>query len=312
MTSMDYYVVLGVDRNASAKEIKRAFRRLARQHHPDVNPGSEEAENRFKEINEAHEVLSNPETRRAYDTYGAQWRHAGRMEEMRRQGGFPGGDGGFGGFRSRGGVFGGMEEIFNQFFGGTAGGSGRRGGRVRTPPSNVEASVEITLEEAFEGATRTVTVPGAQGRTRRLQVEIPAGVDTGARVRIAGAGAQTDVGAPGDLYLNIAVKPHPVFTRRGADLTTEVPVSVYNAMLGGEVQVPTLGGKKLALKIPRETQNGKTFRLSGQGMPRMDGTRHGDLYARVVVTLPSHLSEREQELLEELKALQAGGNVQDA
>ena len=309
MTNMNYYTVLGVDRNASAKEVKRAFRRLARQHHPDVNPGNEEAERRFKEINEANEVLSNPETRRAYDTYGDQWRHADKMDEMRRQRGFAGDDGGF---RSRGGVFSGMDGIFSQFFGGTADGFGRQGERIRTVPSNVEASVEVTLEEAFKGATRTVTVPGAHGRTRRLQGEIPAGVDTGSRVRITGAGPQTDVGAPGDLYLNIAVRPHRVFTRRGADLTTEVPVSVYDAMLGGEIQVPTLGGKKLALKVPRETQNGKTFRLSGQGMPRMGDTRHGDLYAKVVVTLPSQLSEREQELVEELKALQAGGNAQDA
>lgn len=298
MATKDYYAVLGVSRDASEKEIKRVYRRLARQYHPDVNPGNEDAERRFKEINEAFEVLSDPGNRRKYDSYGDQWQHADQIEQMRQQGNFQWGpNGGF--ENTRTGGFGGMEDTLGQFFGEL----GRRAsGRHRTQ-TNVEATVDITLEEAYSGATRTVTIPTMDSGARRLEVNIPAGVDTGSRVHIARAGTQRKSGNAGDLYLNIEVRPHRTFTRKGSDLTTEVKVPVYVAILGGEIQVPTLKGKRLALKLPPETQNGRTFRLAGQGMPKTGGKGHGDLLVKVEATLPSDLSEQERELIKQLQAI---------
>lgn len=318
MQGKDYYSVLGVPRSASDREIKRAFRRLARQYHPDVNPGNHEAEERFKEINAAFEVISDPEARGKYDRFGDQWRYADQIDEMRDQrGGFgfsPGGmSGGFGGN---------LNEILGQFFGGGqqrgsghpfgafGGGQRRRG---PTQPANIEAAVDISLEEAYEGTNRTVTVPGP-GRTRRLEVNIPAGVDTGSRVRVAGAGSPGGArGRPaGDLFLNVSVRLHPSFKRSGNDLIVEVGVPMLDALLGGEVQVPTLRGRSLALRVPPETQNGQGMRLSGQGMPR-SGTAHsspsdfGDLYVNIRVELPTRLSDRERELIEELRAARAPG-----
>ncbi len=313
MQGKDYYSVLGVSRSASDREVKRAFRRLARQYHPDVNPGNLEAEERFKEINEAFEVISDPDARSKYDRFGDQWRYADQINEMHSQrGGFgfsPGGmSGGFGGN---------LNEILGQFFGGGQQGGGGHpfggGQRRRGParPANVEAAVEVSLEEAYEGTARTVTVPGP-GRTRRLEVNIPAGVDTGSRVRIAGAGSPGGAsGRPaGDLFLNITVRSHPSFKRSGNDLIVEVGVPMLDALLGGEVQVPTLRGRSLALRVPPETQNGQGMRLSGQGMPRQGTTQSdpsdfGDLFVNIRVELPTGLSDRERELLEELRASRA-------
>lgn len=298
MATQNFYAVLGVARDASDKEIKRVYRRLARQYHPDVNPDNEEAERRFKEINEAFEVLSNPENRRKYDAYGDQWQHADQIEQMRQQGNYQWGpNGGF--ENARTGGFGGMEDALGQFFGGL----GRRASGRRRAQTNVQATVDITLEEAYSGTTRTVTIPTMDSGARRLEVNIPAGVDTGSRVHIAGAGTQRERGTAGDLYLNIEVRSHPTFTRKGSDLTTEVKVPVYVALLGGEIQVPTLKGKTLALTLPPETQNGRTFRLAGQGMPKTGGKGHGDLFVKVEATLPSDLSERERELIEQLQAI---------
>ena len=304
MQSKDYYSVLGVSRSASDREIKRAFRRLARQYHPDVNPGNRDAEDRFKEINEAFEVVSDPESRRKYDQFGEQWRYADQISDMRQRGGF----GGFGQNLEEilGRAFGGAHQGAGNPFGAFGGGQRRRG---PTRPASVEAAVEISLEEAFEGTKRTVTIPGP-ARTRRLEVNIPAGVDTGSRVRVAGAGSPGGAaGRPaGDLFLNVTVQPHASFKRSGNDLVTEVAVPMLDALLGGEVQVPTVRGRSLALRVPPETQNGQSMRLSGQGMPK-PGTEgngpseFGDLYVTVRVELPSELSDRERELLQELKAV---------
>jgi len=309
----DYYRILGVSRDADEKEIKRAYRRLARKYHPDVNPGDKEAEERFKEINEAYEVLSDPEKRRKYDQLGAAWR------EWERMGGRPGdfdwsqwvstAPGGqrvyvrYGTAEDLEDLFGGsspFSEFFTRLFGGMAGAPG--GFEFRARPrrgQDLEQEVEISLEEAFHGTTRLLQKNG-----RRLQVKIPPGAHTGLRIRMAGEGAPGAVGGePGDLYLRIHVAPHPRFERRGDDLYVTVPVDLYTAVLGGKVRVETLGGPVM-LTIPPGTQNGQTFRLRGKGMPRLrQPGEHGDLYARVEVRLPTRLTPRQRELFEELHRL---------
>jgi len=335
----DYYETLGVPRTATQAEIKKAFRKLARQHHPDVKPGDAAAEARFKAVNEAHEVLSDPAKRKRYDELGADWARYG-----------PGGPGGAGGgsgtgadpfgpggpfagyagggpagtgpggvryeFRTVGADDAGFSDFFRMFFGGgmaggadidalggmggggarrasatraagagsrasDQGGAGSHGGRGRPGrQAPVEAQVEVTLEEAASGTTRIVEVDG-----RRLEVRIPRGVDTGSRVRVRGKG-----GDGRDLVLVVRVPPHRVFTRSGADLSRDLPVTLREALLGAEVPVATLDGRVL-LKIPAGTQNGRTIRLKGKGMPVLSKDQRGDLLARVRVVLPTDLSD---------------------
>ncbi|TAK33535.1 MAG: J domain-containing protein [Chloroflexota bacterium] len=307
----DYYAILGVKRDATEKEIKQAYRKLARKLHPDVNPGNKAAESKFKEINEAYEVLSDPEKRKKYDQFGANWQHADQFTSQGYRGGAPGG---FGGHRAdtgpygadMGGGFGGLGDIFEELL---RGGRGGRAGRQPFPRrgEDIEYPIEISLEEAYSGGTRLIDVsapqPDGQTRQRRLEVKIPPGVTTGSRVRIAGEGQPGIAGGPrGDLYLLINVRPHPLFERKGDDLHVEVPVSYLDAILGGEVEVPTLKGK-LALKIPAGTQNGKVFRLSGQGMPKLGSQLKGDLYAKVRAVLPTTLSPEEKQLFERMRDL---------
>ncbi len=327
MAGKNYYDMLGVSRNASDKQIKQAYRRLARKHHPDVNPGDKQAEARFKQINRAYEALSDPEKRRKYDRYGEQWEQAEAFEKARRAGGAEGIRFGQGfdlgdlfgrATRGHGGPFG---NIFESF-------SGRRG---PTRGQNVEYATEVTLEEAFHGATRRIGLQseepcgtcggsgqiasavchvcqgaGAVLRPKRLEVKIPAGVRDGSRVRIAREGRPGAGGGPrGDLYVVVRVRPHAKFERKGDDLTTDVGVPLEDAVLGGEVEVPTLSGSRVALKIPALTQNGRLVRLSGLGMPNLEGKGRGkskgNLYARVSVVLPEKLSDRERELFEKLR-----------
>lgn len=328
MASKDFYAVLGVPRGSSDKEIRQAYRRLARQLHPDVNPGDKAAEARFKEINAAYEVLSDPEKRKKYDRYGDQWQHADQIEEMQRRAGgrlFRFGDGGnvrfeFGDLNDLGGLFGNLGDLF--------------GARNRRPsrPRNVEQRVEVTLEEAFHGTSRMLQLAseevcatcGGEGRlaaavchvcqgsgvvakARRLEVKIPAGVDSGSRVRIAGEGqAPTGRGARGDLHLIVSVRRHPRFERKGSDLYVDVEAPVTVAVLGGEIEVPTVTGKVM-LRVPPLSQNGKQFRLAGQGMPKLKGGGRGDLYVRLRVRLPERLNDKEKKLFEELRILEGYG-----
>ena len=296
----DLYQVLGVPRTASDKEIRAAYRKLARQYHPDVNPNDASAEARFKEITAAHEVLGEADKRKKYDKYGDQWEHADQLEEMRRQqGGRTWSSAGPGGaayqFETAGdGDFGSIfENIFRRERGGGARTmSPRRGQDIDTP-------VEITLEEAFNGTTRTVTI----GAERRLEVKVPAGVKTGSRVRVAGEGAPgANGGSSGDLFLVIAVRTHPKFERKGDDLYVDVDVPVYDAVLGGEVEVPTVEGR-VFLRVKELTQNGTQIRLAAKGMPVLGkaGAR-GDLYARVRIKIPSELSPEQRELFEQLRS----------
>lgn len=295
----DLYQVLGVPRAASDKEIRSAYRKLARQYHPDVNPNDKAAETRFKEITAAYEVLGEPENRSKYDKYGDQWEHADQIEEMRRQqGGRSWSSSGPGAstfhFESNGdGDFGSIFENIFRRGGGAAGprpSSPRRGQDIDTP-------VEITLEEAFNGTTRLVNLG-----ERRIEVKVPPGVKTGSRVRVAGEGAPgANGGSQGDLFLVITVRSHPRFERKGDDLYVDVDVPVYDAVLGGEVEVPTVDGRVL-LRVKELTQNGTQVRLAGKGMPVLGkpGTR-GDLYARIRVKVPTALTPEQRELFEQLR-----------
>jgi molecular chaperone DnaJ len=337
----DYYDVLGVKRDVSEKDLRSAYRKLARKHHPDVNPGDKQAEATFKEVNAAFEVLKDPEKRKKYDKYGDRWEMADQIEEMQRQRGgfnpFPGGvgrrtttadginlddlnlDG------DLGDIFGG---IFNR-------GRGRQAQPRPRKGENLEHPVEVTLEEAFNGTTRLIqlqipetcetcqgtgklvneTCPTCDGlgsliKAKRLEVKVPAGVDTGSRVRIAGQGNPGYAGGPaGDMVLLVTVRPHDRFERKGADLYVDVPVALYDAILGGEAGVPTLKGTTLQLKIPAGTQNGRQIKLTGQGMPRMGGGAPGDLYARVKAVLPQALNDRERQLFEELREIRTGAGA---
>jgi DnaJ-class molecular chaperone len=319
MARRDYYSVLGVPRTASEKEIRQAYRKLARQYHPDLNPSDKQAEAKFKEIGQAYEVLSDPEKRKLYDRWGPDFE---KYEQARKAGAgaaSAGASGPFGsgtytwstggpGFSGAGGSTGTVDDeslgsLFDQILGGMGRGAGRRSGPTRG--EDYDHPVTLTLEEAFAGATRLIQITPASGPPQTIEAKIPAGVSDGQRVRIAGKGGPGVGGGPaGDLYLVVTVRPHPHFTRAGDDLTVKVDVPLYTAILGGEVLVPTLKGGRLALKIGVETQNGQRIRLAGQGMPRA-GDGRGDLYAEVRIVTPTDLNDRERQLFQELAALRA-------
>jgi curved DNA-binding protein len=317
MEYKDYYKILGVEKNATEKDIKSAFRRLARKHHPDVNPDDPGAEERFKEINEAYEVLSDPEKRRKYDQLGTDWRRwqqtggrPGDFDWSRWSTGEPGG-----GVHVRYGTPEDLEDLFgesspfsdffSQVFGGMGAGSGGGGYRYEIRPQrgrDFEQPVEITLREAYAGTSRILQRDG-----QRLEIKIPAGAKTGTRVRMSGEGGSgVGGGLAGDLYLRLKVLPDQQFDRKGDDLYTTVSVDLYKMVLGGEVPVPTMAGEVM-LSIPAGTQNGCTFRLRGKGMPRLrQPDQRGDLYAKAEVRVPTRLEPREQELCEALRRLKGG------
>jgi DnaJ-class molecular chaperone len=313
----DYYEVLGVKRDASEKDIRQAFRKLARKNHPDLNPNDSAAEARFKEISEAYEVLSDSENRPKYDRYGPDWALAEQAEAARAKAGFrPGGfsawtEGDASGFADLFGNRGaGQGSVFEDLLRG-AGRGGRAQFRVESMPGqDIDQPITVSLEEAFAGTTRLLTTEAKSGPPRRIEVKIPAGVRDGSRVRVASEGAPGPFGGPkGDLYLVVSVAPHRLFERDGDDLTVKVPLPLHIAILGGEVDVPTPKGNKLALRIAPETQNGRRIRLRGQGMPRLGGMEHGDLYAEVSVVLPTHLSEEERSLFQRLAELRPGSGA---
>ncbi len=345
MAKRDYYEILGVDKNVSEKDLKKAYRRVAMKHHPDRNPDDKAAEEKFKEASEAYEILSDSQKRAAYDQYG----HDGVDPQMGA------GAGGFGNFSD---IFG---DVFGDIFGG-AGGGGRRGPQRG---SDLQYTLQVTLEQAVKGTTAKIKVPtlvscdtcdgsGAkagskpvqcttcggvgqvrmqqgffsvqqtcpacrgqgtiikdpcgdchgQGRieeTKTLSVKVPPGVDTGDRIRLSGEGeAGPAGGVAGDLYVQIAVKAHDIFEREGANLYCEVPINFADAVLGGELEVPTLDGR-VKLKVPSETQTGKLFRLRGKGVTPVRGSTKGDLLCRVVVETPVNLSGKQKEILREFQ-----------
>ncbi|HEY1151042.1 MAG TPA: molecular chaperone DnaJ [Pseudoduganella sp.] len=346
MAKRDFYEILGVAKNSSEDDIKKAYRKLAMKYHPDRNPDNKEAEEKFKEVKEAYEMLTNPEKREAYDRYG----HAGVDPNMGGMGG-----GGFGGF---GDAFG---DIFGDIFGG--GGGRRSAGPQVYRGADLRYNLEITLEQAAHGFDTTIRVPswdkcdtchgsgakpgtspttcstcGGHGqvrmqqgffsiqqtcpkchgtgkiipepcpscsgagrikRNKTLEVKIPVGIDNGMRIRSTGNGEPgTNGGPPGDLYVEIHIKPHPVFQREGDDLHCEMPISFAKAALGGEIEVPTLDGK-VTFTVPEGTQSGKTFRLKGKGIKGVRSGYPGDLFCHVAVETPVKLSDRQKELLRE-------------
>ena len=326
MADKDYYQILGVSRNASEKEIKQAYRSLARKYHPDINPNDKSAEAKFKEINSAYEVLSNPEKRKRYDQFGDQWEYAdqfaksGGQEERVRW------DFARGGTSFEYGDMSGFGDIFSKLFDDSGVGS-----RIKRGPrrgQDIESPIEVTLEEAYHGSARLMQLQteepctacggtgrvgnrictmcnGARGKAvlRRLEVKIPTGVRDGSRIRIAGEGGPGLAGgSKGDLYLVVKVLRHKLFERKGDDLYTEVSIPLATAILGGEVKLPTLNGS-LSLKIPPETQNGKIFRLAGKGMPQLGNNKYGNMLAKVKVVLPTNLTEEEKKLFEQLRSL---------
>jgi curved DNA-binding protein len=326
MEFKDYYATLGVSKTATDKELKQAYRKLARKFHPDVNPGDKAAESRFKEINEAYEVLGDSDKRRKYDELGANW----RQYEHAQQAGGP--QGGFGGGFGQGGtyrtvspeemedLFGGAGEnpfsdFFTTFFG-TAPREGKRGGprtargRARAG-SDLEHPFPLTLDEAFHGTTKRLSLKQA-GHTRTIDVRIPAGVKDGSRVRVAGEGeAGTGGGKAGDLYLRVELQPHDRFERRGNDLHTTASVPVTTAVLGGEARIETLEGRSLPFRIPPTTQNGQVMRLKGHGMPAKGaGEERGDLYVKVSVQTPKALTPEQREHYEALAKLEASSERQ--
>ena len=329
----DFYQVLGVTRDASDKDIRKAYRQLARKLHPDVNPSDSTAEKRFKEVNSAYEVLKDPDKRKKYDRWGENWEHAQQFEAAQRAGA-----GRWYGANTNAyeinlddleGVegFGGLGDILGSMFGRGS----RAGARRPQRAPQLEQPVEISLEEAFHGTARTLQlglpkacptcggsgeIAGAvchncQGQgvvvePERIEVKIPAGVKTGSRVRVAGKGGGNG-SRPSDLILVVSVKPHERFERKGDDLQATVDVPLAEALLGGEVAVPTLKGSSVMLRIPELTQNGRTFRLRGLGMPHLGREGSGDLYARVDVRLPESLGSEQKQALAALREPQKKG-----
>lgn len=340
----DYYKTLEIDKSATEKDVKSAFRRLALKYHPDRNRDNKQAEERFKEINEAYEVLSDAEKRRKYDQFGVDW-------EKYDKAGYGSSGSSYGGYNyDRSGANSGFSDIFDNIFG-----SKSKTGTRTTPGASTtndfgfgraananaagtrpvrgddrEQAIELSLEEAFNGATRQMTVQssdicqvcngtglksgqrcatclglGVVPRSKRLEVRIPAGVEESSRVRVTGEGGSGFGGGPrGDLYLKVHILPHPVFERKNSDLYTTISIPLYTAVLGGEVIVPSLKGGKFGLSIPGDTQNGKAFRLTAQGMPILNqpGSR-GDMYVKVEIVLPSNLSDEEKNLFRRLRDL---------
>ncbi|TDH24220.1 J domain-containing protein [Segetibacter sp. 3557_3] len=295
MEFVDYYKILGLNKDAKDEDIKKAYRKLARKHHPDLNPNDKEAHKKFQQINEANEVLSDPEKRKKYDKYGKDWEHADQFERAA-------------GSRSRNqgnanyeysGDFG--EEDFSEFFSSMFGGGGgrRSSGNVKFRGQDFNAELHIDLEGAYTTHQQTISVNG-----KNLRITVPAGIENGQKLKLSGHGGPGVNGGPnGDLFITFVIADHPSLKRVGNDLYTTVDIDLYTAVLGGEVTIDTLGGK-VKIKVPPETQNGTKIKLKGKGFPlyKKEG-EFGDLYITYAIKIPTKLTPREKELFTELSKL---------
>lgn len=303
MEYKDYYQTLGVDRKAGDADIKKAYRNLAKKYHPDKNPGDKTSEQKFKEINEAYEVLKDPQKRSRYDQLGSsysQWQQNGAPGNFNwaQWTGQPGGY-----YQTRrvevndfGDVFGGFSDFFRAIFGGGMPAQGRYAARPNRQVPALQQSAPIDLMEAYHGTTRVLQIG-----QRRIEVKIPAGAQTGTKVRVRGAGPVGSNGQASDIYLVIEVSPHSTYERKGDDLYMEVAVDLYIAAIGGQVSVPTPGGDVL-LTIPAGTQPGQTFRLANRGMPHLRSPQqHGDLFVKVKVLIPRNLTDQQRKAFEQLR-----------
>jgi len=293
----DFYKTLGVERNATTEQIKAAYRKLARKHHPDLNPNDEKAKQSFQAINEANEVLSDPESRKKYDKYGEQWKHADQFEAAEKQRGSQQARGGYGGgapYGGSGGFGGATEEDFADMFGGMF--SGRGGRQVKFRGPDYQAESRLDLLGAYKTHKQTLNVNGKQ-----IRITVPAGVEDGQTIKIGGHGGPGANGGPhGDLYITFRIDPHPKFHRVGKDLYITETIDLTTALLGGEITLNTLDGV-VKLKVAPETQNNTKVKLKGKGFPvyKKEGGS-GDLYVTYTVELPKNLTEREKELIKEL------------
>ena len=302
MDFIDYYKVLGLDQSATVADIKKAYRKLARKYHPDLNPNDKEAEMKFKQVNEANEVLSHPENRKKYDQYGKDWKHADQFEEAQRSQ-RRGSTGGFGGTSSQGYeqyADSDFSDFFESMFGGAASGSGGFGSRqTRFRGQDFNAELHLDLRDVYESHKRTLTVNG-----KNIRITIPAGVENGQTIRIKNYGGPGVNGGPnGDLLITFIINNNTEFKRDQNDLYKDVEISIYDAVLGGEITVETFNGK-VKLKVKPETENGTTVKLKGKGFPvyKKSG-KFGDLYLNYKITVPKNLSTKEKELFTELAGL---------
>lgn len=297
MEFVDYYKVLGLKKSATEKEVKKAYRKLARKYHPDVNPSNKEAEKKFKEINEANEVLSNPENRKKYDKYGKDWKHAEEFEKAKAQQQqyayqSQGAGGGFGGYSS---------EDYSDFFESMFGGRSRGGSQVKYRGQDLNAEMSLNLTDVLKAHKQTITVNG-----KNIRFTIPAGIEDGQTIKIKGHGGPGMNGGPkGDLYITFKVKNNTNFRRDKDNLHLNVDLDLYTAILGGDLTINTLTGK-VKLKVKPETQNGTKVKLKGKGMPKYKKSgQFGDLYVTYQIKIPTHLTEKEKELFEELQKMRA-------
>jgi len=296
MDFIDYYKILGVDKTASDNDIKKAYRKLARKYHPDLNPNDKEANKKFQQINEANEVLSDPEKRKKYDQYGKDWKHAGQFEQARQSQQHPGDQWGqtfTGNFEE-----GDFSDFFESLFGG--GGKRSRSRQTKFRGQDIQAELQLNLTDAYKTHQQTFTVNG-----KNIRITIPAGVENGQTIKIAGHGEPGINGGPnGDLYITFKILNNTKFRRDGNDLYTAADIDLYTALLGGEVTIDTVDGKKIKLKVNPETQNGTKVRVKGKGFPvYKKENEFGDLFVTYTIKLPANLTEKQKELFRELSKM---------
>lgn len=307
MEYIDYYKILGLNKEATDGEIKKAYRKLARKYHPDLNPNNAEASKKFQQINEANEVLSDPEKRKKYDKYGKDWEHAEQFEQARKQQQYSGSYGGSDPFGGAGNPFeggsyysyGGEGQDFSDFFSSMFGNSGRKSSQSRFRGQDYRASLTLNLSQVYKTEKQTFSING-----KNIRITVPAGIENGQEIKIKGMGGEGVNGGPkGDLYITINVVNDTEFERKGNDLYLDLPLELYKAVLGGEETINTLGGK-VKLKIAPETQSGTKVRLKGKGFPvYKQDDKFGDLYINFVIKVPQNLSQEEKHLFEELAKL---------